>query len=264
MQLSFKPQVKYGFFWLLIYLGAFAYALSQDGISLWLLASYFVHFFIFSFGVSFGLHRSLVHGQRDSELLIVKFASLIGLFANSGSPVTWLVTHSHHHKFSDTELDPQSASQIGPLLIIGALRETDISKLGPTFFKTVFKKVSTSWYYLFLHKYYYLVLLGFFLTLFCLGGRIGLLYFGLIPSGMSFLSLGFLNYFCHLGFGYQNHKTNNSSKNCVWLFFLLFGENWHNNHHFAPNSETLRERWWEVDLIYPYFFLTRMKVRPSK
>ena len=34
------------------------------------------------------------------------------------------------------------------------------------------------------------------------------------------------------------------------LALLTFGEGWHNNHHFYPNSARQGFRWWELDISY--------------
>ena len=40
------------------------------------------------------------------------------------------------------------------------------------------------------------------------------------------------------------------SKNTPWLFLLLLGGNWHNNHHAVPSSASTWVRWWEIDMSY--------------
>merc|ERR1711924_427803 len=40
------------------------------------------------------------------------------------------------------------------------------------------------------------------------------------------------------------------SKNTPWIWFMLLGGNWHNNHHAVPSSASNWVRWWEIDLSY--------------
>jgi len=40
------------------------------------------------------------------------------------------------------------------------------------------------------------------------------------------------------------------ARNNVWLFPILLGENWHNNHHAAPMSASAWSRWYQVDFAY--------------
>jgi len=50
--------------------------------------------------------------------------------------------------------------------------------------------------------------------------------------------------------GSSPHTDSCESHNVVWLFPLLFGENWHNNHHAAPGSASTWVHWYQVDLVY--------------
>merc|ERR1711920_4565 len=40
------------------------------------------------------------------------------------------------------------------------------------------------------------------------------------------------------------------ARNNAWIFPLLLGENWHNNHHGAPMSASAWSRWYQIDLTY--------------
>ncbi len=51
-------------------------------------------------------------------------------------------------------------------------------------------------------------------------------------------------------FGYQNHETNDDSRNNWLVSLLTAGEGWHNNHHADPASASVQYRWWELDINY--------------
>jgi stearoyl-CoA desaturase (delta-9 desaturase) len=52
-------------------------------------------------------------------------------------------------------------------------------------------------------------------------------------------------------YGYVNYERDEDSKNVVWLFPLILGEAWHNNHHGdAKNPNYGHRRWFELDPTY--------------
>ena len=51
-------------------------------------------------------------------------------------------------------------------------------------------------------------------------------------------------------FGTRRYDTSDDSRNNLWLALITFGEGWHNNHHYYPNSARQGFRWWEIDISY--------------
>jgi stearoyl-CoA desaturase (delta-9 desaturase) len=47
--------------------------------------------------------------------------------------------------------------------------------------------------------------------------------------------------------GYKNFQTKDNSVNVPWIWPLVLGECWHNNHHGKPGAWYFGERWWELD-----------------
>lgn len=60
--------------------------------------------------------------------------------------------------------------------------------------------------------------------------------------------------------GYQNfplREKNDDSVNVPWLFPILLGECWHNNHHARPAAAHYGVKWWEFDPNYYFVKLIR-------
>ena len=251
---NFAHRSSFGPLFFIIFIGALAFALSQ-GSSRWWLYSYLIHFAIFTFGVGFGLHRIIAHQAADPPKIVQRFAALIGVLAQVGSPVSWRTVHLLHHAHSDRDRDPHSPSQLGWRVILGATtppaKESIIESL-------LAARTLRDPFFIFLHKYYYVITAVYWTTCFSFFGVMGLVYLAIIPTGLSFLSLGFLNYFAHSAFGYQNFATNDRSRNIWWLWPLTFGENWHNNHHQAPGSSSTSTKNFEIDFISIYFVITKL------
>jgi stearoyl-CoA desaturase (delta-9 desaturase) len=49
-------------------------------------------------------------------------------------------------------------------------------------------------------------------------------------------------------FGYRSHETRDNSTNNLFLGYFVWGEGWHNNHHYSPGSAKFGEDWWEFDI----------------
>jgi fatty-acid desaturase len=249
--LEFSHRSSFGGIALLVFICALIAGIST-GLSWWWAAAYVVHFFLFTFGVGFGLHRGVAHQLPFHFLAIRNAACLIGVFSNVGSPLSWIVNHSNHHAYADEEKDPTNPEKLGWRVIIGATRQLAKNEVIQTLSKT---RSARDPFLLFLHRYYYLIMGAFFAVMYMVGGIKALIFLALIPAGTSFISLGLLNYFTHGKLGYRNFSTMDESRNIWWLWPLTFGENWHNNHHHEPRGYSSRIRAFELDAISIYTLL---------
>jgi hypothetical protein len=50
--------------------------------------------------------------------------------------------------------------------------------------------------------------------------------------------------------GTRRYETKDDSRNSMIVALLTFGEGWHNNHHYYPNSTRQGFFWWEIDITY--------------
>ena len=69
-----------------------------------------MHFIIVTFGIHFTFHRLISHKAFRTSTLIERLGTIVGCLAMSGSSIGWSGVHIHHHRYSDTELDPHPAS----------------------------------------------------------------------------------------------------------------------------------------------------------
>jgi stearoyl-CoA desaturase (delta-9 desaturase) len=49
-------------------------------------------------------------------------------------------------------------------------------------------------------------------------------------------------------FGYRNSETKDDSRNNAYLFPMILGEAWHNNHHAQASDWQFGKSKWEADL----------------
>lgn len=244
----FRPRVELNTFLVFFYISVFLFIFYNYGFDTNFLYTYLIHFVILAFGLGFGYHRVIIHKSVNAFILPKRIAALVATLSNTGSAITWGSSHYLHHAQPDTENDPHSPHIYGYKVLLGFYNTDYIMKNFKKIFPAI-RHIAHDKFIVWTHNYYYLIILGFYSITFALGGFKGLLFFGLAPSGLSYLSILLINYFNHGSFGYRSFETKDFSKNVWWLLPFVFGENWHNNHHQNPSAKTTKIRWWEFDPI---------------
>lgn len=215
-----------------------AWALTQNfPLSYWMIA--LAMYFIYGcFGVVVLYHRFLSHHSfklsRWKEIVL----SLIAACAGTGSAIGWVSLHTTHHMYSDTKDDPNSPKSHFLLFY-------NLQKVSP---RRVMFLVRDK-FHSNIHRFYTLIILGWMLSLYLLGGLPALLFVYMIPSFLiGFASIA-TNYSTHhLSFGYKNFETKDRAVNNWLIALLVFGEGWHNNHHAFPRKASTKHHWWEFDI----------------
>ena len=165
--------------------------------------------------------------------------------AGQGSPIFWIGIHrGYHHRHADTDKDAHSP----------------IHGFWHSYILWMFKRDSMSIRstvdlirdpdMVFAHKHYIKILWATHLILALISIDLWM-YLLMFPA---FITLhGFLSQtsLTHISFmGYRNYDTNDNSVNSPWLFPLILGETWHNNHHGEGRNPNYSRRWWEFDPTY--------------
>ena len=200
------------------------------------------------------LHRYYAHRSFEFNSKIIKqLLTGLAVLAGRGSPLGWAYIHRQHHAYSDTDRDPHSPNALGYKLFgFNHYKEMESQKMNVFLVKDILSEQQ-----IFIHKYYMLFILSFIL---CLGlYSIELLYFAwILPVFFVHLSQNNFNYFSHTH-GYKNIETTDNSKNNVWLFPILLGEAWHNNHHANPRNFSTSYRKFELDPLSWFINLVKIK-----
>jgi stearoyl-CoA desaturase (delta-9 desaturase) len=150
--------------------------------------------------------------------------TLIALLSGRGSPIGWVYVHRIHHAYSDTEKDPHSPINLGFKLFGFKHIERHSGKMNYFLVKDLMNPTQIK-----INEYYFLILLAVALLLSIVSPEI--LYFvWVLPVFLIQLSQNSFNYFAHKN-GYRNFDTKDNSTNNVWLWPLILGDAWHNNHH---------------------------------
>jgi len=218
------------------------YSLTSDTLLLVLLG----YFLYGCLGIVVTYHRRLTHNSYTTYPLLTKILSILGCFAGTGSPISWVAIHINHHLKSDKPSDPHSPLYKGlTIFTLDYVNEIDSNT------KWRMRNIVTDKFQQFLHRYYFAIIAVYSILLFMIGGFYLMIFLHWAPSLITGLMSNVVNYVGHkpnwLG-GYRSYNlTDNSTNNWVWAI-PSWGEAWHNNHHRYPKDYTFKKKWWEFDI----------------
>lgn len=206
-----------------------------------------IFFYLYSIiGISMMLHRYYTHKSFELHPFIKWLLTSFAVLASRGSVLGWVYVHRIHHATSDTEKDPHSP------------HSKDFKFLGfkPTINtknkKLVIVRDLISPIHLKIDQYYMLIILVFLILLGLIDYNL-VLYVWALPVFFVGLSQLSFNYFAHMH-GYRNFNTKDRSTNNIYLWPLILGDAWHNNHHANAEKFSTQVKKFELD---PLKFLIR-------
>jgi stearoyl-CoA desaturase (delta-9 desaturase) len=187
------------------------------------------------------LHRYFSHKSFEFKHDFFKWIfTLLSIMSGRGSPLGWAYLHRKHHACSDTDKDPHSPKYLGYKIFGFGHYKKQEEQMQIFIVKDLITKEQ-----LFIHKWYMCIVLSFVFVLACIS--IELLYFAwILPAFLVHLSQNNFNYFGHTS-GYRNFETTDDSRNNMYLFPLILGEAWHNNHHHDSKNYSTKKQSHEYD-----------------
>lgn len=216
----------------------------------------FVVFILFYYAcglsITVGYHRLFSHRSHEASWPLVLFYSIFGAGAFQNSIIEWCSDHRNHHKSTDSDDDPYSASRgfwyshMGWILIEEEKFQNDFSNV-----KDLEQSKIIRWQ----HRNIFLIgafsgiiapaLLGYLIG--GVSAAIGCLVWGGLVR-LVFVHHGtfLINSAAHI-WGTQPYSEENSSKDSFWLAFLTFGEGYHNFHHTFQADYRNGHKWYHVD-----------------
>ena len=213
---------------------------------------FFAFYYACGLSITVGYHRLFSHRSHDASWPLVLFYSVFGAGAFQNSIIEWCSDHRNHHKSTDSDKDPYSASRgfwhshVGWILVEEDTFKNDFANV---------KDLAASKIIAWQHRNIFLIgaFSGIILpTLFgyLLGGiptAIGCFVWGGLVR-LVFVHHGtfLINSAAHI-WGTQPYSEENSSKDSFWLAFLTFGEGYHNFHHTFQADYRNGHKWYHVD-----------------
>jgi len=228
------------------------------GVSMPALAIFFCSSAIRVFGITTGYHRLLAHRSFKTSRTFQFILALCGVLAGQNGPLWWVGHHRQHHRYSDREGDAHSPRRGFFWSHMGWLFSPECVPVRHRLVVDLARFAELVW----LQRYSYVVNLGHTLMLYAGGEAWRVLDPTAGASGFQFLVWGLIlstvwayhgiwsaNSVCHR-FGFRRHATRDDSRNNILVALWIFGDGWHHNHHYCPQSARHGFRWWEIDFNF--------------
>jgi len=200
-----------------------------------------------SLGIGMGYHRLLTHRGYKTSKWIEYFLTTCGTLAIEGGPIAWVATHRMHHQNTDKEGDPHTPldggiwSHMG-WIITGRAMHRDRSELLP-----YVPDLRKDKFHLWISKWHAIPSIVIAVVFYLIGGWPWLMWGVFLRTVVSLHATWLVNSATHM-WGSQRFATGDLSRNSFWVAVLTFGEGWHNNHHYAPQSARHGLKWYELDM----------------
>ena len=209
-------------------------------------------YFATGLSITVGYHRLFSHRSHNAKWPLVLFYAIFGAGSFQNSILEWSSDHRRHHKMTDKEDDPYSAtrgfwySHIGWILVEDENFANNFSNV---------KDLQQSKIVMWQHRNVFLIgaLSGLILPAiigFAVGGLTGLVgcfvWAGLARVVFVHHGTFLINSAAHI-WGTQPYSEENSSRDSFWLAFLTFGEGYHNFHHTFQADYRNGHKWYHVD-----------------
>lgn len=208
--------------------------------------------------VTIFLHRSQAHRAVELHPAVSHFMRFWLWMTTGMVTKEWVAIHRKHHQACETKQDPHSPQVHGILKVLfgGAWLYANATR-NKRMIEQYGKGTPDDWVERNIYSRHpnlgYLSLLV-ILTLAFNGW--GILMWLTTVAWIPFWAAGVINGVGHW-WGYRNTDTKDCSRNIFPWGIIIGGEELHNNHHDAPASAKLSQKWWEFDI--GYFYIRRLE-----
>ena len=201
----------------------------------------FMYFLIFGFGVSLTFHRSITHRALTLHPFVEMLGKFFASMGGTGSPISWILIHKAHHRYSDTDKDPHSARDVLKY-IVG--KYPSVSTRG-------IRKLAQSKFNKIMHRHYYLIILSYG-AVWAIPGVEYFCYGFVYPMVLTIVAGHLVNWYTHSDhvLNYRLNYTKDTSQNNIIVGMITWGEGFHNTHHSYPSRANFSSRPWEIDFTF--------------
>jgi stearoyl-CoA desaturase (delta-9 desaturase) len=208
-------------------------------------------YFFRMFWLSAGNHRYFSHRAFNTSRIFQFVIGLMGNLSLMRGPISWASHHRYHHYHSDAPKDFHSPLQHGFLwshTLWFLSRDYEETRLAEV--RDLNRYPELVW----LNKYYFLPAYVSAALLWIYGGFPAFAWGFLLSTVLTWHCAFLFNSMAH-SFGKRAYGTQDTSRNSLFLAFLILGEGWHNNHHHHMNAARVGWEWWQVDPTYYVLWL---------
>ncbi len=205
----------------------------------WWLATLIMYILVVELGISLTYHRFLTHRSFELNRFWEVLFTIITGVTGTGSSYGWVTVHRTHHMFPDTDKDPHSPHFIKK-------RDLLLGNYNIQSNKWVAKDLLRDRFHMKFHNYY-LLWMGMWVAILFAIGFAPFVHIWAAPFVLN-KTQAFLSVWLSHEYGYRNYETPDKSRQNWFVSLIVFGEGWHNNHHYNPNNWSFSLKWWELDL----------------
>jgi stearoyl-CoA desaturase (delta-9 desaturase) len=204
-----------------------------------------VLYWVRMFFITGAYHRYFSHRTYKTSRWMQFILAFMAETSAQRGVIWWAAKHRDHHKYSDGDRDPHSPIRWG---FVHAQMGWLFDHNGDTDYARA-KDLSKYPELVLLNKMWLVPpsIMGVLCWMFL--GFDGLLVGFLFSTVVVWHGTFTINSLAHL-WGKRRYKTEDTSRNNLWLALLTMGEGWHNNHHHFMNSTRQGFFWWEIDMTY--------------
>ena len=195
--------------------------------------------------ITAGYHRYFSHRTYRTGRIRQFVLALIGVTAVQRGPLWWAANHRAHHRYSDTDRDPHSATRGFWWSHVGWVLSGNYANTNHALVKDLAQYPELR--FIDRHDWIGPWTLGF--ACFLIGGWSGLIVGFFLSTVVLWHVTFMINSVAHV-WGRQPYATGDTSRNSLTLGLLTFGEGWHNNHHHNPTSCRQGFKWYQIDITY--------------
>jgi fatty-acid desaturase len=198
----------------------------------YLLAALLLSNILVNSGIGLCYHRMYAHKSWKAHPIVENILHFFGVITCMGPAINWVGTHRVHHMTADTPNDPHSP--VGkPLLtkIMYWFNFWEKHHVSVNHVKDLIRKPNQKFFF----RNYFKIIFAWVLFLYLLTGTLGVMYFFFVTTMFSIHSVSWITVGAHI-FGKQEHTVNDYSLNTNIMGIYLWGEGYHNNHHWKPYS----------------------------
>jgi len=202
-------------------------------------------------GIALGYHRLFCHRGFTVHKFIKRVILYFGILGGQGSPIMWVAVHrGYHHRYADTNKDLHSPRDGIWHSYMGWMFKYTTVNIRSALDLTRDPDM------LFAHKHYVRIIYVTHIVLALVSLQLWM-YLLMLPMFITLHCFLLQTCFTHIPkLGYKNYKIIDDSVNVPFLFPIILGEAWHNNHHGdARNPNYGGRQWWELD---PTFWIIKL------
>lgn len=201
-------------------------------------------------GISAGYHRLFCHKGYKVNAVVEKIMLWFAIIAGQGSPIYWIGIHrGYHHRYADGDKDahsPRHGFWHSYILWMFKMETMSIRSVVDLLKDPVMSFAHRHYQTIFWISHIVVALINFELWLYLMA----------FPAFITLHCFLMQTSITHLRWaGYRNYNVKDDSVNVPWLWPLVLGEAWHNNHHGDGRNPNYGRRWWEVD---PTYYIIKM------